>query len=570
MLNIFSGCSGLTSVTIPNSVTFIVSSAFSGCSGLTSLTIPNSVTSIGSSAFSGCSGLTSLTIPNSVTSIDNSAFSGCSGLTSIKVEETNPKYDSRNKCNAIIEAASSQLIVGCKNTTIPNSVTSIGSSAFSGCSGLTSVTIPNSVTSIGSSAFSGCSGLTSLDIPNNVISIGDGAFQDCSGLTSVNIGNSVTSIGGYAFRGCSNLTSVTLGNSITYIEQKMFDGCNSLETVNLSNNIEHIARYAFRNCNSLKSIHIPNSVATLSNGVFYGCHELTEVYVGKGIKKIYHEAFAHCIKLQDIYCYATTCPQTENINIEDLNIATFTNCPISKINLHVPAKSVEQYKTLAPWNQFRSIEPIVPTNQLVVLSDAGYATFYDEMYDYLLPTDLKAYIVTNATGEKLNYALIADGERGAFIPSGVGVLLKNKERRADSYVLTPLESTTTYSGANLLHGSDEATTTSADGDCVFYKLAYGPNGTKYSTTLGWFWGDDDGKPFDIEGHKAWLAIPKSVAVKSRPLFYSIDGNAIELELIEEVATDDDDDEWYDLQGRRVDHPSQRGIYIQNGKKVFIK
>ena len=171
----FEGCSELTSLTIPSSVTSIGDMAFAGCWMLTSLTIPSSVTSISWYAFSGCSGLTSLTIPSSVTSIGNSAFSGCSGLTSL---------------------------------TIPSGVTSIGYKTFYGCSGLTSLTIPSSVTEIGESAFEGCSGLTSLTIPSSVTSIGDGAFSGCSGLTSLTIPSSVTSIGGYAFYGCSGLTSI--------------------------------------------------------------------------------------------------------------------------------------------------------------------------------------------------------------------------------------------------------------------------------------------------------------------------------------------------------------------------
>ena len=158
----FYGCSGMTELILPNSVTSIGDFAFLGCSGLTELTLPNSVTRIGDCAFYGCTGLTELILPNSVSSIGDIAFTYCSGLEKITVESGNSCYDSRDNCNSIIDTEFNTLIVGCKSSVIPNSVTSIGYYAFYGCSGLTELTLPDSVASIGDGACICCSDLSKI------------------------------------------------------------------------------------------------------------------------------------------------------------------------------------------------------------------------------------------------------------------------------------------------------------------------------------------------------------------------------------------------------------------------
>ncbi len=298
--NAFYGCSGLTSITIPNNVTSIGSSAFSGCTGLTSIMIPNNVTSIGSFAFSGCTGLTSITIPESTTSIGSSAFKNCSGLTSITIPDNFTSID---------ESA----FYGCSgltSITIPNNVTSIGSSAFSGCTGLTSIMIPNNVTSIGSFAFSGCSGLTSVTIPDGVTSIGNGAFNRCTSLINITVPNSVTSIGEGAFYGCSELTSITIpfvgatkdGSKNTYFNY-IFGGKNELPS-NLKSVIimgdSDIGENAFYDCAWLTSVTIGNGVTSIGNDVFYGCTGLTSITIPGSVTSIGARAFNSCKGLTSV------------------------------------------------------------------------------------------------------------------------------------------------------------------------------------------------------------------------------------------------------------------------------
>ena len=365
--NVFDGCTGLKEFVTHKGITSIGKEAFKGCSGLESITIDRRVKTIGEDAFSGCDSLStvvwntkefegkveafktcpvkSLTLGDNIdttptfSSLDSLKFlflgknvtgihysrffENDNRLDSIVVSADNKYYDSRDNCNAVIESSTDSLVLGSNHASISNSVTSIGRSAFRGCTdmtsitipnnvtyiedsafygctSLTSITIPNSVTDIGSYAFYGCTSLTSITIPNSVTDVERCAFYGCTGLTSVTIPNSVTDIGWYAFHGCTGLTSVTIPNSVTDIGWYAFHGCTGLTSVTMGDSVTSIGESAFKDCTSLTSITIPNSVTSIGEGAFEGCTNLMSLNLPDKLEEIKVGTFANCDSLKSI------------------------------------------------------------------------------------------------------------------------------------------------------------------------------------------------------------------------------------------------------------------------------
>lgn len=450
----FEGCSGLTSISIPESVKSIGDFAFWECKKLISIKIPDSLSKIGGGTFAftawydnmpdgevyignvlyaykhedyynetitnlkikdGTLGITanfsslhileSITIPESVRYIVDNLFNGCSRLNSVIVEKNNPYYDSRENCNAIIETQTNKLIAGCNSTIIPNSVTSIGDYAFCGCYDREYINIPNSITHIsehsfhlcnlkeitidcqkidkwfcgmesirfinfgehvqiiGEHAFEGCTGLEEIRIPDNIVSIEDGAFARCNNVGYIKIPNSVKNIGRGFFYGnnldivdldCETIydwcygripSVVRLGNnvkcigknaferysfksiipssmsaendainsllnksifippSVTSIEDNAFYGCSELTSIHIPSNVKYIGKNAFSDCTNLTSVTLPHNLTTISDGLFSGCISLKKIILPDSIKDIGNFAFGNCKKLNEVLIF---------------------------------------------------------------------------------------------------------------------------------------------------------------------------------------------------------------------------------------------------------------------------
>ena len=328
-----------------------------------SYTIPNSVTSIENGAFGGC---TSIIISNSITDIGERAFFDCEALTEFIVSEQNAHYSSLdgvlfNKDKTVL-IKYPQAKTG--NYTIPNSVTSIGNSAFWYCTGLTNITIPNSVTSIGERAFEICTSLASITLPNSLISIKNRTFARCTSITNIIIPNSVASIGEGAFEGCTSLASITLPNSLTSITNRIFAHCTSLTNIIIPNSVTDIGEFAFWGCRNLESVTIGNSVKSIGYNAFSGCTNLRNIRIPNSVTYIDKWNFFDCEALTEFIV------SKQNANYSSLNGVLFNKdktiliqYPIAKSGSYTVPNSVKMIENYAFYG-CTSLESIVIPNSV--------------------------------------------------------------------------------------------------------------------------------------------------------------------------------------------------------------
>ena len=575
--NVFKNCTGLANLHLNCKE---VCDWFSNIESIKVVEIGDNVKSIAETAFYECTGLTTVTIGSGVTSIGAAPFAGCTSLGSLVVSSENNYYNSGDNCNAIIHTESNTLIQGCNNTVIPNGITSIADGAFFLFVNMTSVNIPNSVTSISDQAFFGCIALTDITIPNSVTTIGEEAFGSCISLTSVVIPNSVTTIGEKAFQNC-DLTSLEIGSGVESIGYLAFGGSPNLTTITVSGDNTHFDSRG--DCNALietepnrllvgcKNTVIPDNVASLWDRAFYQCSGLTSVTLPQSLTYIEqyafsytglttvtipssltymgHYAFAWCSDLTTATIKVET-PMEYNYFFNDCNTPT----------LYVPAGCLTAYEN-AGWDTpyrhnsgtYSDFSSIVELNNVdITIGAAGMGTYYSNVpLDFSGTDDIKAYIVSAfrpSTGA-VTLTRITD------VPANTGIVVKGA---ADTYNVPVGQGETVV--ANMLTGVTTSTVLNkVSGDYTNFILA------KKNGVLG-FYVVADGTT--LGAHKAYLPLPTAkLPTATSRIALSFDDNGTDG--IEQIVCGENDGTFYDLQGRRVAKPTH-GLYILNGKKVFIK
>ena len=377
-----SGALNIPSQVTNNGTTYTVNTigidAFNGCSGITSIVIPNTVKMIYNRAFQGCLGLTSFNLPASVTYIAASALQYCDNLTTITVDSNNQTYDSRNNCNAICHTSLNNLCRACNTTVIPSSIQAIDYMAFSGCK-ITSIDIPENVKSIFDQAFSNCSNLATVTLPSTLQTMGKFVFEYCSALTSITIPASVVLIDEGILSGCSSLESIVVDSQNQYYDSR--DNCNAIITKNYNQSYAPAkpANILIQGC---KNTTIPATVTTIGKNAFKEC-PITDIEITEGVKKIETSGFNYCTSLKTVTLPASL----ENIGIYGFNGCSgltdiyayptggsvtlqpnaWMNMNQASCNLHVYPEDYNYYSTADQWKEFNVIPDLGLSGQAMYL-----------------------------------------------------------------------------------------------------------------------------------------------------------------------------------------------------------
>ncbi|MBR5936343.1 MAG: leucine-rich repeat protein [Bacteroidaceae bacterium] len=509
---------------------------------------------------------------------------------------------------------------------IPKTTDAIAGSAFKFSRKLSSVYIPASVESIGERAFEGCDSLKEVIIEGSP-EIGRYAFWDCKNIESVTTRNSLPGkmrmsdspqtimVGEYndIVRDNSDMNIVTsynneLGRTVAALSDK--NGRTQWK-ISLSKKDIPAGKYKV-SIGILPNLSVRRPVLfvpeikainkegrTISLVEPYAEIDEPPFFIENSFStSTYSEyervVFADCIEIQsdfqlvkfifnvggyDPRLYSNSMildriflePLDDNLSAESF-AGPFTENVFNDATLYVPEGAVETYRTADGWKYFKHIEvdtKTYPADEIEVsVNEAGYATFYYSDGAYTLPQGLSAMVVSGIADDKLVYETIAYGSESDIIPAGVPVILVSDNKKAGSFKLRLSDLSLEYMGGNLLYGSDTECLTYSYGNSYFYKLSYGPSGTDLSGVPGWYWGAPNGGAFNIEAHKAWLAVPARFGTKAA-VGFSMSGDDVTEALSVKADGDDTEPVYYDLNGRNLYAPLGGTISITNGTKVII-
>src|SRR5574344_872446 len=513
-------------VTVPSSfdykgTTYTVTSAVDGC-------------------FKGCTSLTSVTFPRSITRISPSFFYDCTSLASILVDGENPNYSSDGA--ALYNKDKSELVYVPKQAltdstyVIPSTVTSLGDSAFYNIYTLRALTIPETVTSIGRQCFATCGHLTSVILPKGLTSIGDGCFYYCVNLSSVTVPDKVTYLGDDCFYNCVSLTSAVIPDGVTHLGNNCFRRCLSLTSITIPNTVTAMGQYCFAYCQSLTSVVLPDKLKEVSGYCFYYCKSLTSVFIPESVVKIGNNCFHGCTSLASI-----SIPSS----VTELGSNSFSACSSLKEVVIPNSVTILGTDCFALGNSLRRVTLPDQITELPTMPFAA-CSLLDSV---VIPNSVKSidYGCFAECGSlsyvKLSDALTLLGKQAFYncmsidsidIPKSVESIVFGcfmgctSLKSVKCHWQTPLQTAMAFYGLNL------------SGDTLYVPMSTVDDYKAVSEWSGF------GKMIGYDDSSTAVLSPST------------------------IGNEDKNAPYYNLQGVRIQKPTQKGIYVHQDKKIIVK